>query len=148
MTMIRPMRSSSLSGEEEKIQKCLIAMRCFTRWVCEDHPELQMVVGNLLHSYDRDEYESMAKVVDAYNKAVRDTSVQYGAWCKSGWTLCQVKDLLEDKAGKEKVMGRRGQRPTRSMLKHIIQQVRDASFSNPTLKFKRFTTTASATRTP
>ena len=50
-------------------------MRCFTRWVCEDHPELQMVVGNLLHSYDRDEYESMANVVDAYNKAVRDTSV-------------------------------------------------------------------------
>ena len=98
-------------------------MRCFTRWVCEDHPELQMVVGDLLHSYDRDKYESMAKVVDAYNKAVRDTSVQYDVWCTSGWILYQVKDLLEYKGGKEKVAGRLGQRPTRNMLKHIIQQV-------------------------
>ena len=41
------------------------------RWVCQDHPELEMAVGQLLDSYDRDEYESMAKVVDAYNKAVK-----------------------------------------------------------------------------
>ena len=27
-------------------------------------------MGHLLDSYDRDKYESMAKVVDAYNKAV------------------------------------------------------------------------------
>ena len=61
------------------MQKYLIAMPCCTRWVCEDHPELQMAVGHLLHSYDRDEYESMARVVDAYNKAVR-----HNAWCKYG----------------------------------------------------------------
>ena len=52
------------------MQKYLIRMRCCNRWVCEDHPEVEMLVGQLLHSYDRDEYESMAKVVDAYNKAV------------------------------------------------------------------------------
>ena len=45
------------------------AMQC-NRWVCEDHPELKLAVGHLLDSYDRDKYESMAKVVNAYNKAV------------------------------------------------------------------------------
>ena len=40
------------------------------RWVCEDHPEVQTAVGHLLHSYDRNKYESMARVVDAYNTSV------------------------------------------------------------------------------
>ena len=42
------------------------------RWICEDHPEVQTAVGHLLHSYDRNKYESMARVVDAYNTSVRN----------------------------------------------------------------------------
>ena len=34
-----------------------------------------------------------------------------------------MKDLLEEEGGKEKVANRLGQRPSRIMLKHIIQQV-------------------------
>ena len=29
-------------------------------------------MGHLLHSYDRNKYESMARVVDAYNTSVRE----------------------------------------------------------------------------
>ena len=43
-----------------------------SRWVCEDHPEVHTAVGHLLHSYDRNKYESMARVVDVYNTAVRE----------------------------------------------------------------------------
>ena len=46
-------------------------MLCLKRWVCEEHPEVQTAVGGLVHNYDRDDYESMAGVVDVYNKAVR-----------------------------------------------------------------------------
>ena len=51
------------------MQRHIMTMQC-NRWVCEDHPELKLAVGHLLDSYDRDKYESMAKVVNAYNKAV------------------------------------------------------------------------------
>ena len=44
----------------------------YNRWICEDHPEVQTAVGHLLHSYDRNKYESMARVVDAYNTSVRE----------------------------------------------------------------------------
>ena len=46
-------------------------MLCLKRWVCEEHPEVQTALGGLVHNYDRDDYESMAGVVDVYNKAVR-----------------------------------------------------------------------------
>jgi len=81
------------------------------RWVCEDHPEVHTAVGHLLHSYDRNKYESMARVVDVYNTA--------------------VKELLEEEGGKEKVDGRLGQRPSRIMLKHILQQVYNTAISDP-----------------
>ena len=46
-----------------------------------------MAVGQLLDSYDRDEYESMAKVVDAYNKAVKcDT------WCNVDGSSARLKN--------------------------------------------------------
>ena len=48
----------------------MMTIQCCNRWVCQDHPELKLAVGHLLDSYDRDKYESMAKVVDVYNKAV------------------------------------------------------------------------------
>ena len=32
-------------------------------------------MGHLLHSYDRNKYESMARVVDVYNTAVREQLV-------------------------------------------------------------------------
>ena len=48
----------------------MMTIQCCNRWVCQDHPELKPAVGHLLDSYDRDKYESMANVVDAYNKAV------------------------------------------------------------------------------
>ena len=47
-----------------------VTMFFHNRWVCEDHPEVQTAVGHLLHSYDRNKYESMARVVDAYNTSV------------------------------------------------------------------------------
>ena len=53
------------------MQKHAMTMQRSNRWVCQDHPELNLAVGHLLDSYDRDQYESMAKVVDAYNKAVK-----------------------------------------------------------------------------
>ena len=37
-----------------------------------------------------------------------------------------MKELLEEEGGKEKVASRLGQRPSRIMLKHIIQQVRSS----------------------
>ena len=52
------------------MQKHIMTMQCCNRWICQDHPELKLAMGHLLDSYDRDKYESMAKVVDAYNKAV------------------------------------------------------------------------------
>ena len=52
-----------------------------------------MVVGNLLHSYDRDKYESMAKVVDAYNKAV--SSVQYDAQCNEEGSSARLRSCLK-----------------------------------------------------
>ena len=48
----------------------MMTIQFCNRWVCQDHPELKLAVGHLLDSYDRDKYESMAKVVDVYNKAV------------------------------------------------------------------------------
>ena len=75
----------------------------------------------MLHSYDRNKYESMARVVDAYNTSVRKKHLK-GANIIDH-SLLQVKDLLEEEGGKEKVASRLGQRPSRIMLKHIIQQV-------------------------
>ena len=40
-----------------------------------------------------------------------------------------MKELLEEEGGKEKVDGRLGQRPSRIMLKHILQQVGRSSFN-------------------
>ena len=49
----------------------VVTMSCCKRWVCEEHPELKLALGDLLDSYDGDKYESMAKVVEAYNRAVK-----------------------------------------------------------------------------
>jgi hypothetical protein len=75
------------------------------RWVCEDHPEIKEAVGHLLqiHNSDRTKFESMSHVVETYNSAVRS--------------------LLAEEAGRAAVQARLGNRPSRIMLKHIIQQV-------------------------
>ena len=69
MTMTKPMRLWTPSGLKQHSHVPL-AMFFHNRWVCEDHPEVQTAVGHLLHSYDRNKYESMARVVDAYNTSV------------------------------------------------------------------------------
>ena len=51
-----------------------------------------------------------------------------------GWILCQVKELLEEEGGMEKVGSRSGNRASRGLVKHIIQQVSDTYLLNLTLK--------------
>merc|ERR1719509_689597 len=81
------------------------------RWVCEDHPEVNTAVGHLLHNYDRNQFESMARVVETYNDS--------------------VKELLDSPDSAEVVRGRLGHRPSRIMLKHIIQQVYNTAICDP-----------------
>ena len=67
--MTKPMRLWTQSGILQTID---CPFNFYNRWVCEDHPEVQTAVGHLLHSYDRNKYESMARVVDTYNTSVRE----------------------------------------------------------------------------
>ena len=36
------------------------------RWVCEDHPELKDMMGELLHSYNKTSWESMNKYAEIF----------------------------------------------------------------------------------
>jgi len=81
------------------------------RWVCEDQPELKEMMGELLHSYNKTSWESMNKLVSTFNESVTK--------------------LLADEITKEAATGRLNERPTRKMLKHIIQQVYNTAIADP-----------------
>jgi len=81
------------------------------RWVCEDHPELKDMMGELLHSYNKTSWESMNKLVTTFNESVTK--------------------LLSDEKTRDTANARLNQRPTRKMLKHIIQQVYNTAIADP-----------------
>ena len=98
------------------------------RWVCEDHPDLagrrlniapfywsyftverccyRLVIagmmGELLHSYNKTSWESMSKLTNTFNQSV--SSLLAGSQ-------------------RQQTLDRLNQRPSRKLLKHIIQQV-------------------------
>eukprot|EP00092_Neocalanus_flemingeri_P060395 GFUD01072376.1.p1 GENE.GFUD01072376.1~~GFUD01072376.1.p1 ORF type:complete len:1825 (+),score=446.63 GFUD01072376.1:95-5569(+) len=81
------------------------------RWVCEDHPELKDMMGELLHSYNKTSWESMNKLVTTFNESITN--------------------LLADEKTRDTANARLNQRPTRKMLKHIIQQVYNTAIADP-----------------
>ena len=100
-------------------------MLVFQRWICKEHPEVDSAVEPLLHSYDLDKCESMASIVVAYNKAVRVFSVfVFSLSNLSNLSNSQVKGLVgKEVEEKNPVAARPGQRASKDLLKHIIQQV-------------------------
>jgi len=81
------------------------------RWVCEDHPELKDMMGELLHSYNKTSWDSMNKLVTTFNESITK--------------------LLDDETTRDTANARLNQRPTRKMLKHIIQQVYNTAIADP-----------------
>jgi len=81
------------------------------RWVCEDQPELKDMMGELLHSYNKTSWESMNKLVTTFNESITK--------------------LLSDENTRDTATARLNQRPTRKMLKHIIQQVYNTAIADP-----------------
>ncbi|EFX76269.1 hypothetical protein DAPPUDRAFT_198981, partial [Daphnia pulex] len=80
------------------------------RWVGEDFPEMA-IESNILSGYDTKSYESMKNLVDKYNRAI-DTILQ-----------------LEKEAGRP--MDRLNRRPSRGLLRHILQQVYNQAVTDP-----------------
>ena len=74
------------------------------KWVGEDHPEIGKTMGDLLFKYDKNDYECMKNIVDTFNGAV----------------LEMIANEKTKPTAKKRLMSR----PSRSMLKHIIQQVK------------------------
>ena len=77
-------------------------------WVCRDHPEVKMSLGDLSEDLVDTGYDNIRRIVDTYNGAVE--------------TL---------KKSPENLPSRLGKRPSRAMLKHILAQVYAEAVSNP-----------------
>ncbi|ELT94630.1 hypothetical protein CAPTEDRAFT_225868 [Capitella teleta] len=81
------------------------------RWICEDIPELRLVVENyILKEYDTHNYESMKLVCDKYNKAIDG--------------ILQLWRGTHD-------MQRLRCRPSCGLLKHILQQCYNRAVIDP-----------------
>ncbi|XP_046446473.1 histone-lysine N-methyltransferase, H3 lysine-79 specific-like isoform X2 [Daphnia pulex] len=80
------------------------------RWVGEDFPDMA-IESNILSGYDTKSYESMKNLVDKYNRAI-DTILQ-----------------LEKEAGRP--TDRLNRRPSRGLLRHILQQVYNQAVTDP-----------------
>ena len=84
---------------------------------------MDSAVGPLLPSSDLENYESMSSIVVAYNKAVRFFSVF--VFSLSNLSHSQVEGLLGKEVEEKNPVAARpaGQRASKDLLKHIIQQV-------------------------
>ncbi|KAI9565726.1 putative histone-lysine N-methyltransferase [Daphnia sinensis] len=79
------------------------------RWVCEDFPEMALE-NNILNSYDTKSYESMKSLVDTYNRGI-DAILQ-----------------MEEEGARPERLSRR---PSRGLLRHILQQVYNQAVTDP-----------------
>ncbi|XP_048510630.1 histone-lysine N-methyltransferase, H3 lysine-79 specific isoform X2 [Athalia rosae] len=82
------------------------------RWVCEDLPDLKIPLeNNILCNYDTHNYESMKNLCDKFNRAI-DSRVQL----EKGTSL---------------PMQRLNKRPSRGLLRHILQQTYNQAVVEP-----------------
>ncbi|KAJ8673459.1 hypothetical protein QAD02_004721 [Eretmocerus hayati] len=82
------------------------------RWVCEDLPDLKLPLkNNVLCNYDTKDFESMKNLCDRFNKAI-DTMVQL----EKGTSLPSQ---------------RLNKRPSRGLLRHILQQTYNQAVTEP-----------------
>lgn len=72
-------------------------------WVGKDHTEIEKAMGDLLEDYDSESYDSMARIVNTYNKA--------------------VEKMLKNPKSRTNATKRLNKRPSKAMLKHILKQV-------------------------
>ncbi|KAI9552879.1 hypothetical protein GHT06_020763 [Daphnia sinensis] len=80
------------------------------RWVCVDFPEVA-INNHILSSYDTSSYQSMSKLVEEYNRAID--------------TICQQQKIAARSSK------RLNHRPSRGLLRHILQQVYNKAVANP-----------------
>lgn len=81
------------------------------RWVAEDFPELKQPLDNtILHEYDTRSFESMRDVCDKFNRAI---------------------DGLLGRKGEAGLNHRLSKRPSRGLLRHILQQVYNQAVTDP-----------------
>ncbi|KAG1676207.1 Histone-lysine N-methyltransferase, H3 lysine-79 specific [Nymphon striatum] len=93
------------------IRECILALLAnahFSKWVCDDIPDLQLAMqNNVLNDYDIRSYDSMKTLCDRYNRAID--------------TLLNLKKGLPIQST----------RPNSGLLRHILQQVYNHSISDP-----------------
>ncbi|KAF3423108.1 hypothetical protein E2986_06738 [Frieseomelitta varia] len=86
------------------------------RWVCEDLPDLKLPLeNNILCDYDTRDYESMKNLCDKFNRAID--------------SLVQLHNLKEK--GTSLPSQRLNKRPSRGLLKHILQQTYNQAVVEP-----------------
>lgn len=105
------------------------------RWVCEDLPDLKLPLeNNILCNYDPRDYESMKSLCDRFNRAI-DSLVQlvrissymvlYGYYILLGIYI-----YLQEK-GTSLPSQRLNKRPSRGLLRHILQQTYNQAVVEP-----------------
>ncbi|XP_014474310.1 PREDICTED: histone-lysine N-methyltransferase, H3 lysine-79 specific isoform X2 [Dinoponera quadriceps] len=82
------------------------------RWVCEDLPDLQLPLeNNILCDYDTRDYESMKNLCDRFNRA--------------------IDSLVQLEKGTSLPSQRLNKRPSRGLLRHILQQTYNQAVVEP-----------------
>ncbi|XP_033226920.1 histone-lysine N-methyltransferase, H3 lysine-79 specific isoform X2 [Belonocnema kinseyi] len=82
------------------------------RWVCEDLPDLKLPLeNNILCNYDTRDYESMKSLCDRFNRA--------------------IDSLVQLEKGTSLPSQRLNKRPSRGLLRHILQQTYNQAVLEP-----------------
>ncbi|XP_076656962.1 DOT1 like histone lysine methyltransferase grappa isoform X3 [Halictus rubicundus] len=82
------------------------------RWVCEDLPDLKLPLeNNILCAYDTRDYESMKNLCDKFNRA--------------------IDSLVQLEKGTSLPSQRLNKRPSRGLLRHILQQTYNQAVVEP-----------------
>ncbi|XP_066587626.1 histone-lysine N-methyltransferase, H3 lysine-79 specific [Prorops nasuta] len=82
------------------------------RWVCEDLPDLKLPLeNNILCNYDTRDYESMKSLCDRFNRA--------------------IDSLVQLEKGTSLPSQRLNKRPSRGLLRHILQQTYNQAVIEP-----------------
>ncbi|XP_020295581.1 histone-lysine N-methyltransferase, H3 lysine-79 specific [Pseudomyrmex gracilis] len=82
------------------------------RWVCEDLPDLKLPLeNNILCNYDPRDYESMKSLCDRFNRA--------------------IDSLVQLEKGTSLPFQRLNKRPSRGLLRHILQQTYNQAVVEP-----------------
>ncbi|XP_032663538.1 histone-lysine N-methyltransferase, H3 lysine-79 specific isoform X2 [Odontomachus brunneus] len=82
------------------------------RWVCEDLPDLKLPLeNNILCNYDTRDYESMKNLCDRFNRA--------------------IDSLVQLEKGTSLPSQRLNKRPSRGLLRHILQQTYNQAVVEP-----------------